>query len=104
MKRTFLSLTLLLLISVPALGVAEPAVPQNAAPLVTPASPPPQSSAPNDQAANELPAPLADVIWLSCTQAQNQYCYDTYCAPDPDCISCVGFCRGTDLLSCRCEY
>lgn len=105
MKRTLSSLTpLLLLISIPALGAPEPAPTPQCPPLLVSPSSPAQSSAASDQTTSELPAPLAGVLWLACSQAQNQYCYDTYCAGDPDCVGCVGFCQGLTLLSCQCDY
>src|SRR6185295_12257391 len=97
----------LLLISIPtALGAAEPApAPPDPAPLISPACPP-QSSAPGHQAASQLPAPLADAIWLSCTQSQarDQECYDLYCAGNPVCIDCYEvYCSGT-YSGCQCDW
>jgi len=103
MKRTFLSLTPLLLLIPTLLGAAEPApTPPDPAPLISPASPL-QSSTPADQAGSPLPAPLAGAVWLSCTLAFNQSCYDL-CAGDPTCISCSGlYCSGV-FFGCKCEW
>lgn len=104
MKSTLFSL-LLLLSSMPVLGIAEQTAPAPEAPegIVAPAPCPETPKAP-DPTAVELPGLLEGVVWLACTEAQTQEC-DNLCAMYPgQCVQCVAVCVGLTFSGCKCDW